>query len=268
CKPDRAKLGTVRLNSLLRVKLDDELLLQRHVDLSALGQLVHEDAQGFRNNLQPSWYNSFAETILSLFEPFHLLGTLADIDDVVLRYAVRRNIGLLAVHGEVTVGDKLTCLTTGTCQTCAVDDVVKTAFQQDNQVVAGLTWLTVCVYVVATELTLKHTVGVLCLLLLLKLQHVLSFLDARSASLSRSIWAAFESHVAADQVDAKTAGYTSSGAGITSHSLVSLPSLKRGDASVVGSHCVAEELRQRWTKLPSRRPVVSGLRFRGPNLGP
>src|SRR5699024_2907799 len=74
--------------------------------------------------------------------------------------------------------------------------------------------------------------------------------------------------VAADQVDAKTAGYTSSGAGITSHSLVSLPSLKRGDASVVGSHCVAEELRQRWTKLPSRRPVVSGLRFRGPNLGP
>ena len=38
---------------LLRVKLDDKLLIERNVDLSALGQLVHEDAQVSRNNLQP-----------------------------------------------------------------------------------------------------------------------------------------------------------------------------------------------------------------------
>src|SRR5699024_9259993 len=141
--------------------------------------------------------------------------TLANIDDVVLRNAVRRNIGLLAIDGEVTVGDKLTCLTTGTCQTCAADDVVKAGFQQNNQVVACLVGWTVCVYVVAPELTLQRAVGVLCVLLLLELQQVLRFLDAVSASLSRWVWAAFESHVAADQVDAKTAGYTSSGAGIT-----------------------------------------------------
>src|SRR5699024_7222229 len=80
-------------------------------------------------------------------------------DDVVLRNLVGRNVGLLAVHGEVTVGDKLTCLTTSTCQTCAVDNIVKARFQQDNQVVAGLAWLTVCLYVVATELTFKNTVA-------------------------------------------------------------------------------------------------------------
>ena len=31
---------------LLRIELDDQLFLDRNLDLSALGQLVHEDAQG------------------------------------------------------------------------------------------------------------------------------------------------------------------------------------------------------------------------------
>ena len=60
----------MRYNSLLRVKLDDELLLQRNVDLSALGQLVHEDAQGIRNNLQPCRYVGINKGVLSVFEPF------------------------------------------------------------------------------------------------------------------------------------------------------------------------------------------------------
>ena len=100
----------MRYNSLLRVKLDDELLLQRNVDLSALGQLVHEDAQGIRNNLQPCRYVGIDEGVLSIFEPFHLLGAVTDIDDVVLGDLVGRNVDVLAIHGEVTVGDKLASL--------------------------------------------------------------------------------------------------------------------------------------------------------------
>ena len=84
---------------LLRVELDDELLLQRNVDLSALGQLMHEDAQGGRDDLKPGRNNGVNEVLLSLFEPQHLPGLLANINDVVLGNLEGRNVNLLAVDG-------------------------------------------------------------------------------------------------------------------------------------------------------------------------
>ena len=39
---------------LLRVELDDQLLLDRDVDLASLGQRVHEDPQPVRDDLEPA----------------------------------------------------------------------------------------------------------------------------------------------------------------------------------------------------------------------
>ena len=178
---------------------------------------MHEDAQGVRNDLEPCRNVGVSQQVLSLVEPFHLLGTLADIDDVVLGDLVGRHVDVLAVHGEVTVGHQLASLAAGACQTSAVDDVVQAGLEQDDQVVTGLARAAVRLLVVAAELTLENTVGVLSLLLLLQLEQVLRFLDAVAASLSRGVRAALKRHISADKVDAETAGYTGSGAGITSH---------------------------------------------------
>ena len=141
-----------------------------------------------------------------LFEPQHRTGLLANVDDVVLGNAERRHVGLLTVHGEVAVGNQLTSLATGACQTCAVNHVVQAGFQQDHQVVTGLTRTAVSLRVVTAELALQYTVGVLCLLLFLQLQEVLGLLDASAASLPRWVWAALEGAVTTDEVDAEATG--------------------------------------------------------------
>ena len=52
--------------ALLRVELDDQLLLQRDVDLRALRQLVHEDALTLADNLQLGKYFLIAHPHLML----------------------------------------------------------------------------------------------------------------------------------------------------------------------------------------------------------
>ena len=46
---------------LLRVELDDELLGERNIDLGALGQLVHEDAERGRDDLEPGRDRTLAD---------------------------------------------------------------------------------------------------------------------------------------------------------------------------------------------------------------
>ena len=124
---------------LLRVELDDQLLLQRHIDLRALGQLVNQDAQAARDDLQPAGDRTVADGLASNLERQRAQRLLLDIDDVVLRDAVAGDVDLHAVDGEVAVADQLAGLTTGTGQTGAVHDVVQTGLEDAQQVVAGLT---------------------------------------------------------------------------------------------------------------------------------
>ena len=140
--------------------------------MSALGQLVHEDAQGGRNNLQPGRndFVSIDEVFRCLFEPQHGAGLIPNINDVVLGHPAGRNVHLLTVDQEVAVGNQLTGLTASASQTCAVHNIVQAGFQQDHQVFTGLAGHAVRLGIITAELLLQHTIGVLCLLLFLQLK--------------------------------------------------------------------------------------------------
>ena len=137
-------------SGLLRVVLDDELFLQRNVDLRALGKLVNQDPQtsgrqpaanpgsGDRRWVSRATWNGSVDSDFVL-----------DIDDVVLRDAVAGDVDLLVVHKEVAVGDQLTGLATGASESGAVHDVVETRLEDAEQVLTGLTGAAVRLLVVA-----------------------------------------------------------------------------------------------------------------------
>src|SRR6188472_992284 len=109
---------------------------------------------------------------------------IPNIDDVVLRHPVARNVHANAVDGEVAVADQLAGHPAGTRQTSAVHHVVQAALQDLQQVLAGLTRLAVRLFVVLAELLLHDAVGEASLLLLLQLRAVFAFLDPRATVLA------------------------------------------------------------------------------------
>src|SRR3954464_13655839 len=124
--------------SLLRVVLDDELLLDRQVDLGPDRELVDEDAHPRRDGLEPCRDDALAVGLASHDERGHLQRLLTHVDHVVSGNLVRRDVDLLAVHLEVTVHDELAGVATGPGEAGAVHHVVEAALQQLEQVVAGL----------------------------------------------------------------------------------------------------------------------------------
>src|SRR4051812_6148406 len=150
---------------LLRVELDDELFGQRDLDLSPLGQLVHEDALTLPHHLQPTGDLGLAGSLAGCFERQRVDRLLANVDDVVLRHPVAGDVDLDTVDGEVAVADQLASHATRAGEPGAVHDVVQAALQDAQQVLAGLTREAVGLFVVTTELLLHHAVGEAGLLL-------------------------------------------------------------------------------------------------------
>src|SRR5574340_779358 len=229
----------VRSAVLLRVVLDDQLFLQRNVDLRTLGQLMHQHAQTRPDDLQPTRDRAIAQGLAGNLERQRGQRLLPDIDDVVLGDAVARDVHLLVVHQEVPVADQLTGLTTRAGEPGTVDDVVEPALQDGEQHLTGLAGAAGGLGVVAAELLLHDAVAEARLLLLLQLEQVLAFLDPRTAVLAGRVGAALERLVASDQVDAQATRLTGGGSGITSHCLnLSFP-VRRHAAWADGSRCAA-----------------------------
>src|SRR6195952_1009607 len=202
---------------LLRVELDDELLGERHGNLSPLGHLVDEDALTLPDDLQPARDGTLARDLPRKLERQCVQGLLADVDDVVLRHPVARDVDLDAIDGEVSGADQLARHPPRASEARAVDDVVEPALQDAQQVLAGLAREAVGLLVVTTELLLHHAVGEASVLLLLQLSAVFAFLDPRAAVLARRVGTLLEGLISANQVDAEAARLAGCGSGVTSH---------------------------------------------------
>src|SRR6478735_10873081 len=203
--------------SLLRVVLDDELLLDRDVDLGPHRELVDEDAHPRRDGLEPRRDDSLAVGLTSHDERGHLQRLLAHVDHVVLGHLERRDVDLATVDAEVTVRDELAGVAARPGEAGAVDHVVEAALEQLQQVVTRLALPTRGLGVVVVELLLEDAVGVAGLLLLTELKQVLALLDPTPAVLAGRVGATLERRVAADEVDAETARLLGHGAGVTGH---------------------------------------------------
>ena len=84
-----------------------------------------------------------------------------------------RDVGLVTVKGIVTVSYKLTGFFSGRSETCAIDNVVKTAFENSEKVLTGLTSLLAGEFEIMLELAFENAVVSLCLLFCAKLETVL-----------------------------------------------------------------------------------------------
>src|SRR4051812_26989992 len=215
--------GAADVTRLLRVKLDDQLFLNRNIDLRTLRELVDQHAEVGLDDLQPRRDRAVAEGLLGHDEGQHRERLRPHVDDVPLRDLVGRDVDLDAVDHEVTVAHQLPRLTAGAGDAGAVDHVVQAGLEDLQQVLTGLTGTPDGFLVVPDELTLENAVGVASLLLLLRLQEVLGLLDAPAAVLARRVGATLESLVAADEVNLEATRDTRRGAGVTSHFFLLLP---------------------------------------------
>src|SRR6202012_430104 len=112
-------------SELLRVVLDDQLLAERRLDLSTLGQLVDEQALLLADHLNPAGDRPVAGGLAGDLERHGVQRLVLDIDDVVLRHPIAGDGHLHAVDREVPVADQLTGHPTGPGDAGAVHDVVQ-----------------------------------------------------------------------------------------------------------------------------------------------
>src|SRR3954467_1094880 len=188
--------------SVLRVQLDDQLLLDRRVDDLPGRERVNEDAQLGRHGLEPRRHGALAGGLAGDDERRELVRALAHRDDVLLADPVGRDVHLDAVHGEVAVANELAGgvarrgaaganeLAGGVArrrEAGPVHDVVEPGLQDAQQVLTGLAGAPVRLLVVAPELLLQDAVDARGLLLLAHLQEVLALLGARAAVHARRV---------------------------------------------------------------------------------
>src|SRR5690606_8676250 len=94
--------------ALARVVLDDELLVEGHRNLVALGAVDDRDAQVLVAGREVAGDLVVGVHALGgLDERHHLARLLADGDDLARLHPVGRDVDLLAVHGDVAVRDVL-----------------------------------------------------------------------------------------------------------------------------------------------------------------
>src|SRR5512139_2174327 len=87
--------------ALLRVELDDELLLDRHRDVLARRRGLHGPLEAALVELEPGGDAAAIHGLQRLVDADDLLGAVLQADGVARAAQVARDVHLPAVHGEV-----------------------------------------------------------------------------------------------------------------------------------------------------------------------
>src|SRR6187397_2572679 len=207
---------------LLRVELDDERLLDRSIDLVALGPLEHGAGEPVVVGLQPGRHGS--GEIRRVAHELLDRAALLQRDDVRGTHAVARDVHPATVDLEVPVPHELSRLCAGAGEAEPVDDVVEARLEHPQEVLAGGPETPRRLLVRRAELLLEKPVVAARLLLLAELEQILALLDAPAAVLSGWIAAALYSALLGEaalalqeELDALTATETALGAEIAGH---------------------------------------------------
>src|SRR5215472_3268425 len=172
---------------LLRVVLNDELLLDQGVDLGPGRERVHQDAHLVGVHLEPRRDRALPGLGPRHHERGQLAGLLRDLDDVALAHPVRGDIHLAPVDQDVPVAHELAGHVTALGEAGPVDHVVEAALQQLQQGLAGPAAGPGGFLVVVAELLLQDAVDAAGLLLLPDLQQVVVLLRPVPAVLARRV---------------------------------------------------------------------------------
>src|ERR1700722_4123349 len=260
------RLSPAVTNSLLRVVLDDELLLDLGVDLRPARKLVHGDAHLVRHDLKPGRDDPLAELGPGDDHRGELERLGRHLDDVVLANAVRRDVDPAAVHHDVTVTDQLAGHVPALGEPGAEHDVVQPALEDLQQGLAGTAGLAGRLDVVAVELLLEHAVDATGLLLLADLEQVLAVLLADATVLARRVRPDLDRALGPvalgalqEQLYLFAAAQLAVRPCVSSHQSL----LRRADAWAGGSHFAERGERPGWNRPQGRSPAATGSRSRG-----
>src|SRR5688500_3122158 len=176
-----------RAACLLRVQLDDQLLLDRGVDHLTGRDAVHEHPQLAADDLEPRGDGTLPGLRLGDLERQHRARLLSHLDDVVRAHTEGRDVDLAAVDPDVAVAHQLAGHVAGLGEAGPVDHVVEARLEDLQQDLTGLARLAVGLFVVTAELLLEDAVDAAGLLLLTKLEQVLAVLGAAAAVLTRRV---------------------------------------------------------------------------------
>src|SRR5262249_41663444 len=127
----------LKLRSLLAVQLDDQLLIDRLLDVFTLGQRENFSFEVVAVNLQPGRQILVAGEFLCRFQNRQRTAGFFNRDLVANVYLVRRDVHFLSVHQDMSVTYQLACLTAGGSETKPEDNAVETAFELLQEQFAG-----------------------------------------------------------------------------------------------------------------------------------
>ena len=180
----------IALSLLFGVKLDDVVLFDVKVDFGTIRQFVNDNAHVLRISCHPDGLGTCRVSIDCCLELLNVC--VADLDLISCFAEIGRNVNDLAVDCEMTMCDKLTCFCTRVCKTCAIDDVIKSALEESEKIVAGYAVLLKSHLIIFVELAFENTVVSLGLLLCTCLYAVLRDLLAALTMIARCIRSAYE----------------------------------------------------------------------------
>src|SRR5215217_4126319 len=181
--PSRGRRG--RSRSLLRVKLDDELLLHGRGDLGPLWEAEDLRREAVVVGLEPGRHNG--GQLCRFADDGFDRRVRAHRDHVLLAQLVRGDVHALAVDHPVSVQDHLAGLAPGAGEAEAHEHVVEARLEQSQQVLAGHAGLAAGLGVVVAELLLEHAVVPARLLLLTQLDAVLRLPRTAAAVIARRV---------------------------------------------------------------------------------
>src|SRR5581483_4347117 len=124
---------------LLAIQLDDQLLVDRQIDIFTLRQRGYTAFVIIAVTFHPVRGVVMARKSLSCFQDCQLRTRFADRDFVSHAHWIRRNIHLTSVHVNMAMANQLTRLTTGNSKSHAVNNAVETALKLLQQDFAGNT---------------------------------------------------------------------------------------------------------------------------------
>src|SRR6267142_797163 len=177
---------------LLRVELDDQLLLDGHGDVVARGLRLHRALDRALVQLEPGRHAAALDRLERLVDADDLGALVLDRDLVADFDLEGGDVHLPGVDAEVAVPHQLARLRAGVGEAEPEDHAVEALLEELEQVLAGLALGSRAARVVAAELRLEQTVEALDLLLLAQLHAVLGELGAALAVLARRVRAALD----------------------------------------------------------------------------
>src|SRR5512139_3502101 len=176
-----------RKRGLLRIQLDDQLLLDRLLDVRASREDLHGSAEVAAIQLQPGRDPFPDDGVQGLVHRGDLPALLPEFDDVPGPDQERGNVHLAPVHEEVPVAHDLPAFPSRLGEPELVRHVVEPALEEDQQVVAGLSLHPVGLLEIGPELLLEDPVYPLGFLLLPQLDPVIAVLGTALPVLSRGV---------------------------------------------------------------------------------